>query len=102
MVLRDMGDVWLVEIDKNYPGDLEGGYSIAVGRLACATRTGHTEILSICEKRWVDPAALEDAVKRAFPLAGVKPNYDLADEMIKARQMRSGCGYSRYDREVRA
>lgn len=86
MVIRDKGEVFLSEIDKNYPDDTDGGYSIAARRLASATKTGHTEIFAICEKNWVDVSALEDAARKAFAFAAVKPNYNLDAAFADARR----------------
>lgn len=84
MVVRDPNEeVFLVEVDKNYPSDTQGGYWISVRNLACAGKDGRTEMYAICEKRWVDTEALEDAVRQVFARSGIKPNYDL-DKAIDA------------------
>lgn len=91
MVQNDKGTVFLVQIMPGHPDDLEGGYSISGSLLAHATRDGHSELFHICEKNWVDVDALEPAARQAIALSGVKPNYDIDEAFVIARQIHAAC-----------
>jgi hypothetical protein len=90
MVQRDRGDVFLVEILEDHPSDLEGGFWIRASELATASDDGHTELLHIAEKNWVDMDLLESAARQAIALSGTKPNYDLDKGFAEARRYREG------------
>lgn len=86
MVVRDPNEeVFLVEVDKDYPSDTQGGYWISARNLARAGKDGRTEMYAICEKRWVDATALEDAVRQVFAHSCIKPNYDLDKAIADAQ-----------------
>lgn len=92
MVVRDPnGEVFLVEVDKDYPSDTQGGYWISASHLGFG-KDGRTEMLAICEKKWVDPEALEDAVRQTFSHSGIKPDYDLDKAILDAKSHHKCCG----------
>jgi len=78
---------FVVQINADYPDDTEGSYWMRVQDL---TRNGESSMIQhVCMKRWVDLDAFEGAVKAAFLLFGVRPDYDVAAEFREARRVRT-------------
>lgn len=87
MVQDEPRGQFIVQINPNYPDDLEGSYWMRVGDVAVKLPTDH-RISHVCAKRWVDIDAFEEAVKAAFILFRIRPNYDVASEFQEARRVR--------------
>lgn len=88
MVQDEPRGQFIVQINRDYPDDLEGSYWMRVRDVAVKLPTDH-RILHVCAKRWVDIDAFEEAVKAAFLLFGVRPDYDVAAEFKEARHVRT-------------
>ena len=78
---------FVVQVNADDPDDHEGSYWMRVQDL---TRNGESSMIQhVCMKRWVDIDAFEGAVKAAFLLFGVRPDYDVAAEFKEARRVRT-------------
>lgn len=84
------GEVHLVELLEGHPNDLEGGFTISAAHLATAAEDGHTELLHIAEKNWVDMDLFEAAARHAIAASGARPNYDLDNSFSEARRHHEG------------
>lgn len=78
---------FVVQVNEDDPDDTEGSYWMRVEDL---TRNGESSMIQhVCMKRWVDIDAFEEAVKAAFLLFGVRPDYDVSAEFKEARRTRT-------------
>lgn len=85
MVQNDNGTLFLVEILQDYPDDLEGGYWIEAKSLGMKEPSGHTWLMQVCEKTWVDYDAFEEAARAAIRIANPVMHYDFDREMASTR-----------------
>src|SRR5690606_12265392 len=78
---------FVVQVNEDDPDDTEGSYWMRVEDL---TRNGESSMIQhVCMKRWVDIDAFQDAVRAAFMLFGVRPDYDVFAEFREARRVRA-------------
>lgn len=88
MVQDEPRGQFIVQVNVDYPDDMEGSYWIRAKDLA--VKSDISNIIShVSLKLWVDIDAFEEAVKAALLLFGIRPNYDVAAEFREARRVRT-------------